>query len=40
MLLLPPVLTALLALTSGLLAGAYLSPLWWTRLIVAREYQL
>ena len=38
MLLLPPVVTALLALTSGLLADAYLSPLWWTRLIVAREY--
>jgi multicomponent Na+:H+ antiporter subunit D len=38
MLLLPPVLTAVLALTSGLLADAYLSPLWWTRLIVEREY--
>jgi len=38
MLLFPPVLTALLALSSGLLADAPLSPLWWTRLIVEREY--
>jgi multicomponent Na+:H+ antiporter subunit D len=38
MLLLPPVLTALLALLSGVLAEAPLSPLWWSRLIVAREY--
>lgn len=38
MLLVPPAVTALLALTSGLLADAYMSPLWWTRLIVDREY--
>ena len=38
MLLFPPVLTALLSLTSGLFADAHLSPLWWTRLIVAQEY--
>jgi multicomponent Na+:H+ antiporter subunit D len=38
MLLVPPAVTALLALTSGLLAEAYVSPLWWTRLIVDREY--
>jgi multicomponent Na+:H+ antiporter subunit D len=38
MLLLPPVLTALLALLSGVLAEAPLSPLWWSRMIVAREY--
>jgi multicomponent Na+:H+ antiporter subunit D len=39
MLLLPPVLTALLALLSGVMADAPLSPLWWTRLIVDREYR-
>jgi multicomponent Na+:H+ antiporter subunit D len=38
MLLFPPVLTALLALLSGVLADAPLSPLWWARLIVDREY--
>jgi multicomponent Na+:H+ antiporter subunit D len=38
MLLLPPVLTALLALLAGLLADASFSPLSWTRLIVEREY--
>ncbi len=38
MLLIPPVLTALLALAAGLLADAPFSPLAWTRLIVDREY--
>lgn len=38
MLLLPPVLTALMALLCGVMADAPLSPLWWTRLIVEREY--
>jgi multicomponent Na+:H+ antiporter subunit D len=38
MLLAPPAVTALLSLASGLLADAYMSPLWWARLIVDREY--
>ncbi len=38
MLLLPPLLTALLALLSGLFAAASWSPLGWSRLIVQREY--
>jgi multicomponent Na+:H+ antiporter subunit D len=39
-LLLPPLVTALLALAAGLLASAPFSPLSWARLIVAREYSL
>jgi multicomponent Na+:H+ antiporter subunit D len=39
MLLLPPLITALLALLAGLLANAPFSPLEWARLIAAREYQ-
>jgi multicomponent Na+:H+ antiporter subunit D len=39
-LLLPPLLTALLALAAGLFASAPFSPLGWARLIVAREYSL
>lgn len=38
-LLLPPLLTAGLALAAGLLAGAPFSPLGWAELIVAREYR-
>ena len=38
-LLLPPLFTAGLALTAGLLAGAPFSPLEWARLIVEREYR-
>jgi multicomponent Na+:H+ antiporter subunit D len=40
MLLLPPVLTALLALFTGILAGSFFSPLEWSRLIVNREFGL
>ena len=39
MLLLPPLITALLALLAGLLADAPFSPLEWARLIAAREYR-
>ena len=39
MLLLPPLITALLALLAGLLANAPFSPLEWARLIATREYQ-
>ena len=39
MLLFPPLITALLALLSGLLADAPFSPLEWARLIAAREYR-
>ena len=38
MLLLPPVLTALMALGAGLLASASFSPLEWVRLIAQREF--
>jgi multicomponent Na+:H+ antiporter subunit D len=38
MLLLPAVITALLALSAGLLANAPFSPLGWARLIALREY--
>ena len=38
MLLLPPLMTALLALLAGLLANAPFSPLEWARLIAALEY--
>ncbi len=38
MLLLPPLVTALLALISGLFAASSWSPLGWSRLIVQREY--
>lgn len=37
-LLLPPLVTASLALAAGLLAGASWSPLGWAELITAREY--
>jgi len=37
-LLLPPLATALLVLAVGLLADSPISPLYWTRLIVARAY--
>jgi len=37
-LLLPPVITALLALFAGLLASAWLSPLEWVQLIAQREF--
>ncbi|MDQ2696779.1 MAG: monovalent cation/H+ antiporter subunit D family protein [Pseudomonadota bacterium] len=37
-LLAPPLVTALLALASGLLAGLSFSPLGWTQLIAGREY--
>lgn len=40
MLVLPAVITALLALAAGLLANAPFSPLEWVRLIAAREYGL
>jgi len=40
MLLLPPVLTALLALLTGILSGSFFSPLEWSRLIVNREFGL
>lgn len=39
-LLLPPLITASLALLAGLLASAPGSPLYWVQLIVAREYGL
>jgi multicomponent Na+:H+ antiporter subunit D len=39
MLLIPPLITALLALLAGVLADAPFSPLEWARLIAAREYQ-
>ena len=39
MLLYPPLITALLALLSGLLADAPYSPLEWARLIATREYR-
>jgi multicomponent Na+:H+ antiporter subunit D len=38
MLLVPPLITALLALLAGVLANAPFSPLEWARLIAAREY--
>jgi multicomponent Na+:H+ antiporter subunit D len=38
MLLMPALMTALLALAAGLLADASFSPLSWARLIAAREY--
>ena len=38
MLLLPPVITAFLALLVGLFAGSTISPLNWVKLISAREY--
>jgi multicomponent Na+:H+ antiporter subunit D len=34
----PPVVTCVLALLAGLLAGSPGSPLFWARLITAREY--
>lgn len=37
-LLLPPVMTALLALVAGLMASAWFSPLEWVRLIAHREF--
>ncbi|MDP1557540.1 MAG: monovalent cation/H+ antiporter subunit D family protein [Nitrosomonas sp.] len=37
-LLLPPVITALLALLAGLMAAAWFSPLEWVRLIAQREF--
>ena len=39
MLLIPPLITALLALMAGVLADAPFSPLEWARLIAAREYR-
>jgi formate hydrogenlyase subunit 3/multisubunit Na+/H+ antiporter MnhD subunit len=39
-LLLPPVLTALFTVLTGLLAGMPFSPLDWVKLIVSREYGL
>jgi len=39
MLLVPPLVTALLALLAGLLADAPFSPLEWARLIAEREYR-
>ena len=39
LLLVPPLVTALLTLAAGLLAGADYSPLWWTRIIAEREYR-
>ena len=38
-LLLPPLVTAGLAVAAGLLAGAPFSPLEWARLIIEREYR-
>jgi multicomponent K+:H+ antiporter subunit A len=38
MLLLPPIITACLALLVGLFAGSSISPLSWVKLIAAREY--
>jgi multicomponent Na+:H+ antiporter subunit D len=38
MMLLPPLVTALLALLAGVMADAPFSPLEWARLIAAREY--
>jgi multicomponent Na+:H+ antiporter subunit D len=40
MLLLPPLVTAAMALTAGLLAHAPFSPAEWARLIAVREYRL
>lgn len=40
MLLLPPLITALLALLVGLLAATVLSPLGWSQLIVEREFAI
>jgi multicomponent Na+:H+ antiporter subunit D len=37
-LLLPPVVTALLALGAGLLASTPFSPLEWARLVAQREF--
>jgi multicomponent Na+:H+ antiporter subunit D len=37
-LLLPPLVTALLAVAIGLFAGTSYSPLGWARLITAQEY--
>jgi multicomponent Na+:H+ antiporter subunit D len=39
MLLIPPLITALLALLAGVLADAPFSPLEWARLIAEREYR-
>ena len=39
MLLAPPVVTALLTIAAGLLAGADFSPLGWAKLIAEREYR-
>ena len=38
-LLLPALATAALSLGAGLLAGAEFSPLWWAKLIAAREFR-
>jgi multicomponent Na+:H+ antiporter subunit D len=38
MLLVPPLVTAFLVVTVGLLANAQISPLAWVKLIVGREY--
>jgi len=38
MLLLPPLITAVLALAAGIFAQAPFSPLAWARLLAAREY--
>jgi multicomponent Na+:H+ antiporter subunit D len=38
MLILPPAITASLALLAGVFAGSSLSPLYWTELVAAREY--
>ncbi|MDK1310693.1 complex I subunit 5 family protein [Pseudoalteromonas ardens] len=38
MLMLPPIVTAILALSAGLFADAQFSPLNWVKLIAAREY--
>jgi multicomponent Na+:H+ antiporter subunit D len=38
MLLLPPIITALLALGAGLLAATAFSPLAWAQLIAQREF--
>lgn len=40
MLLLPPLVTALLSLLVGLLAGSAISPLGWSQLIVEREFDI
>ena len=39
MLLAPPLVTAVLVITCGLMANSFFSPLEWARLIVQREYQ-